>query len=160
MNDHESETAFLKKCLLYDRSAEPQELLATIGELESNERCVRRAVGLMMFLVALALVGLGYAAILLTDYPTTPSLFIAPLTVKIFAVLSVASLICLLVFAGLALLYRRELNHQREKGRRLIADFLECQLGKIDLPAVAEATKGKLGLDPLALPVPPATSAP
>ena len=129
MGDYHRETVFLKESLLYDRSTERDDLVARVTRLQRDERCVRRAVWLMTFLVAMALAGLCYSAIFLADYPLTVSRFLAPLTVKIFAALSVASLICLLAFVGLWMVYRRELDQQRQQCRRSITNLLESQLG-------------------------------
>src|SRR5688572_10835522 len=113
MTEHERETTFLRRCLLYeDDTAERRRLEAGMTVAQHDERCVRRAVRLMVFLVALAVTGLCCSAILFTEYPATLSQFITPLTVKIFAALSAAALVCLLAFAGLWLLYRSELDKQ------------------------------------------------
>jgi len=155
MSDHRRETAFLKNCLLYDSSDGRQELLSRIIELERNERCVKRAVRVMMVLVALALSGLGYSAILVTHYPTTPSIFIEPFIIKVFGALSVASMACLLAFVGLGMLYRRELNHGRHECRRLIAGLLQSQFGRVDATGASRVQEKKLMLKPVAFPTPP-----
>ena len=64
MGDYHRETVFLKESLLYDRSTERDDLVARVTCLQRDERCVRRAVWLMIFLVAMALAGLCYSAIL------------------------------------------------------------------------------------------------
>lgn len=135
MNEHQRETAFLRQCLLYHESTECRELEQGIAQILRDERCVRRAMGLMIGLLALALVGLGFVAVLLGD----PGQSVRVLLVKLIGTLGLASLISLVGFAGLGVVYRRELNGRREKCRRLAAALLESRLGKPcanPLPAV------------------------
>ncbi len=130
MSDHQRETAFLRQVILYDNTEERQNLEESITQLEGNERCVRRAVWLMVLLVALALAGLCYAAVFLTTYHQSMSQFATQLTSKIFCALGLGSLICLVSFLGLGVTYRTRLDQQREECRRLAAKLLESRLGK------------------------------
>jgi len=120
VSEHEKDTAFLRRCILYDDSVERHKLEESITQLQRNERSVRRAVGLMVLLVALALASLCYSAIFLT---TSPSLII-----KVFSALGVGSLICMLAFGGLGLSYRKELDQRREECRRVALKLLEARL--------------------------------
>jgi uncharacterized integral membrane protein len=145
MSEHERETTFLRRCLLYeDDTAERRQLEAGMTVAQHDVRCVRRAVRLMIFLVALASSGLCYSAILFTDFPATVTQFMMPLTVKIFAALSVTALICLLAFAGLWMLYRSELNKRREQCRRSITNLLESRL---DTPGAVRTGKEKIAVN-------------
>lgn len=130
MSEHQKETAFLLRCLGCDDSAEHQSLDSRITQLQRDERCAGRAVWLMAVLTALAVAGLGYAAILIEDLPWDTS----HLLVKIVSTLGLTSMICLVAFAGLRMVYRLKLNQRREEGRHLIARLLESRLG-IPLPA-------------------------
>lgn len=131
MSEHERETTFLRRCLLYENdTAERRQLEAAMTEAQHDVRCVRCAVRLMVFLIALAVTGLCSSAILFTEYPATLSQFITPLIVKIFAALSAAALICLLAFAALWMLYRSELDKRREQCRRSITNLLESQVDR------------------------------
>jgi hypothetical protein len=130
MSDYQLETTFLKNCLLYDSSADCDKLLARMAELQSNERSVKRAGWIMVFMAGLALASLGYHAVLVTEYPATLSQFVMPWTVRICIALSVTSMICLLVFGGLGTVYRKEHNGHRQECRRLIENFLEGRFGR------------------------------
>jgi len=77
----------------------------------------------------MALVTLAYHAVLLTEYRATLSQFIMPWTIRLCIALSVTSVICLLAFAGLGAIYRKEHNDHRQECRRLIENFLECRFG-------------------------------
>lgn len=138
MSEHQKQTAFLRECLLYHESVECRELEDGIAQILRDERCVRRAMALMALLMTLALLGLGYAAVLLEDSGQSMRLFF----VKLIGTLGLASLISLVGFAGLGAVYRKELNGRREKCRRLAAKLLESRLGKPwnnAMPGVDEA---------------------
>ena len=130
MSEHQRETAFLRQCLLYDDTAERHKLEEGITQAQRGECCVRRAVLLMVLLTALAAAGLCYAAVFLTDYPQNTSQFLTPFIIKIFCALGVGSLICMLAFAGLGVVYRKDLDQRREECRRLATKLLESRLGK------------------------------
>jgi hypothetical protein len=50
--------------------------------------------------------------------------------VNLVCALGVASLICLLVFVGLGMAYRKKLDQRREECRLLVTRLLESRLGK------------------------------
>jgi|SRR6266850_2294061 len=130
MSDHERETDFLRHCLLYDDSVERHQLEEAITRVQRDERCVWRAVWLMALLTGLAMAGVCYTAVFLADSPETMTRLITPLIVKVFCALGVGSLICMLAFAGLGLVYRKDLDRQRDECRRLATRLLESRLGK------------------------------
>ena len=137
MSEHQKQTAFLRQCLLYDDSGERQELEESITQLQRNERCVRRAVWLMALLVALAMAGLCYSAVVPADDPQTMSQFVTQFTSKVFCALGLGSLICLVAFTGLGVVHRNKLDQRLEECRRLAAKLLESRLGK---PRALEGT--------------------
>lgn len=139
MSEHDKDTAFLRQCIHYDDSVERQKLEENISQLQRNERCVRRAVGLMAVLIAVAMAGICYAAIFLVEYPQDLTHLTSPLIVRVFCALGVGSLICVLAFGGLGLIYRKELDQRREECRRLAAKLLEARLGKPRLMPLAAA---------------------
>ena len=109
MNDHHKQTEFLKRCLRYEESARHQELEQQITRIQRDESCVRNAVWLMAVLTALAIAGLGYPAILLANFP-----YSAPQTiVDLVCVLGVASLVSLVAFVILGMVYRKMLDKRR-----------------------------------------------
>jgi hypothetical protein len=134
-SEHEKETAFLRCCIRYDESALGRHLDERIAQVQRDEQCLRRASWLMALVGALAVAGLGYAAILLDDFPSRMSVFSGQFVIKILCTLGIGSLICLLAFTGLGLVYRRELNLRREECRRLVTLLLELHLGDPDAPA-------------------------
>ena len=125
MRDHHNQTEFLKHCLGYDESARCRELKHDITRIQRDERCVRRAVWLMAILTALAVAGLAYPAILLANFP-----YSAPQSIVNFiCALGVASLISLVAFVILSMVYRKKLDKRREECRLLVTRLLESRLG-------------------------------
>jgi formate hydrogenlyase subunit 3/multisubunit Na+/H+ antiporter MnhD subunit len=126
MSDHQRETAFLRRCILYEDTVERHHLEARLTQAERDERCVRGAVWLMSLLTALALAGLCYSALFLADFPQNKS----HLTLKVFGALGLGSIISLVAFAGFWGVHRTELDQRREECRRLAARLLESRLGQ------------------------------
>jgi formate hydrogenlyase subunit 3/multisubunit Na+/H+ antiporter MnhD subunit len=129
MNDHQKETAFLRQCIRYDDTEERHRLEERITQLQRDERCVRRAVWLMALLAALAMAGLGYAAVFMAEYPLNVSQLTTRFLIKALCALGAGSLICLCVFLGLGVALRKELDQRREDCRRLALKVLESRLG-------------------------------
>jgi len=131
MSDHQKETEFLRWCIRYDDSAERHKLEERITELQGNETCVRRAVWLMALLAALAMAGLCYSAVFLEEFPMNVPQFSGQFVIKTLCVLGIGSLICMLSFVGLGVVYRKELDQRREECRRLATKLLESRLGSL-----------------------------
>jgi hypothetical protein len=129
MKDYQRQTEFLRQCIRYNDTAEHRQLETRITELQRDETCVRRAVWLMALFAALAMAGLCYATILVTDNPPRFADISERFVLKALCVLGVGSMICLVVFLGLGLIYRKELDQRREACRRLAKEFLESRLG-------------------------------
>jgi hypothetical protein len=130
MSEHQRHTAFLRQCIGYDDTGERHKLEESITELQGNERCMRRAVWLMALLVGLAMAGLCYSAVFLTDYHENLSQFAAAMISKVLCALGLGSLICLVSFLGLGIANRKQLDQRREECRQLAAKVLESRLGK------------------------------
>jgi uncharacterized membrane protein YuzA (DUF378 family) len=130
MSEHQRETAFLRHCIRYDESPGRQELDERITRIQRDERCVRRAAWLMLLVAALAVAGLGYSAIFLTDYTQDLFGFMTQFITKVFCALGLASLICLLAFMGLEVVYRKQLDLRREECRQLVMKLMESRLGR------------------------------
>ena len=129
MSEHQKQTAFLRQCLLYDDTAERHKLEEKITQIQRDERCVRRAVWLMALLAAVAMAGLGYAAVFMADYPLNVSQLTTRFVIKALCVLGASSLFCLFGFLILGMIFRKELDQRREDCRRLALRVLESRLG-------------------------------
>jgi hypothetical protein len=126
MSDHEKHTAFLRQCILYDESTRRHELHERITRIQRDARCVRRAVWLMAILIALVVAGLSYEVILVDNFPNN----LPQLIINLVCALGIGSLISLLTFMGLGMVYRSKLDQQREECRQLVSRLLESRLGK------------------------------
>jgi hypothetical protein len=114
--------------LLYDESAGRQELEEEIAKIHRNERCVQRAEGLMAVLSMLAVAGLVYPSILLENFPYNAP----PLIMHLIYALGAGTLISLLAFAGLGMVYRKKLDRREEACRQAAARLLEAHPGQPD----------------------------
>jgi len=130
MSEHQKQTAFLKQCHVYHDTAASRKLAESLAQLERDERTLRRAVWLVARLAVLAVVGIGYAALLMDNYPDGTSGSVAHFIVKGCFGLGLGSLICLLSFLGLGMVYRMNLDQRREECRELVARLLESRLGQ------------------------------
>ena len=126
MSEHQKHTEFLRHCLRYGDSTEHQALDKIITQIQRDERCVQRALWLTAILTALAVAGLGYPAILVDNFPDDAPQSI----VNLACALGLASLLCLLVFTVLGMVYRRKLDQRREECRQLVPKLLASRLGK------------------------------
>jgi hypothetical protein len=126
LNEHQRETAFLRECIRHAESPEHQSLEKEIVQIQRDERCIQRAAWLMATLTMLAVAGVGYPAILVKSFPYN----IPRLIIDIICALGLASMICLIVFVGLGMAYRKKLNHQREQCRQLITRLFASRLGQ------------------------------
>lgn len=137
MSEHQKQTAFPRQCLLYDDTAERHKLEERITQLQHDEICVRHAVWLMALFAALAMAGLCYAAVFMADYPMNLSQPTGRLIIKVLCALGLGSLICLLVFLGLGVVYRKELDQRREEWRQLATKLLGVSPGQVPQHALA-----------------------
>jgi hypothetical protein len=146
-SENHRETAFLRHLILYDDTAEGHKLDERITQIQRNEHAVRRAVWVMALLSAVAVIGLGYAAVLLEDFPQNKS----QLVIKMFSALGLGSLISLLAFVGLWIIYRAELKRRREECRRMVTKLLQSRLGKPHTMPVPWVVSGQEGASELTI---------
>ncbi len=135
MSEHQRQTAFLRHCLRYDDSAEHEALDKKITKLQREDRCVRQAVWLMAVLTALAVAGLGYAAVLVENFKTLR-------IVQIISALGLASLISLVFFVGLRILYRMKLDRRREEYRQFVSKIMKSRPGTPGITPVQDSRVG------------------
>jgi len=116
----------------YDDTDERRKLEKRIAQVQRDGRCVRRAASVAALCTMLAMAGLAYGAVLDGNFPYNESQFV----IRVLSELGLASLICLVAFAGLLTAYRKKLNRLREECRRLITRLVESHLGQPHLAAV------------------------
>ena len=126
MSEHQKHTEFLRECIRYDESTRRHELVEEIARIQRDARCVGRAVWFMAILSALAVAALGYGTVLVDHFPYNAPQYI----VNFVCALVLGSLISLVAFVGLGMVYRWKLDQRREECRQLVARLLESRLGK------------------------------
>lgn len=130
MSNHQRETDFLRQCIRYDDTEERHRLEERVTQLQRDERIVRRAVWVMTLLAALAMAGLGYAAVFQQDYPLNVTQFTGRFVIKWLCALGAGSVVSLFVFLGLGAYYRKKLDARREDCRKLALKVFESRLGQ------------------------------
>ena len=132
MSEHETETAFLRHIILYDDSAERLKLEKSIAQVRRDTHCVQRVASVTALFPLLAIAGLAYGALLQENFPYNGS----ELFLRVLCVLGLASLICLVSFAGLLTFYLKKLRRLRKEARQLVIRHLESRLGKPQVPTL------------------------
>jgi hypothetical protein len=132
MSEHETETAFLRHIILYDDSDKRLKLEENIAQVQQHVRCVQRVASVTAPFPLLAIAGIAYGAILHDNFPFNG----AELVFTVLCVLGLASLICLVGFAGLLMVYFKKLHQLRKEARQLAIRLLESRLGKPQIPTL------------------------
>jgi len=143
MSEHQKDTAFLTQLISYDETDERRNLAEHIARLQRDERCVRRAIWLMLLVTALALAGIGYGAVFRL-HPMNLEQFATQSGIKMLSALALGSLICVITFLGLGASYRSELAKRRDECRRLAAKFLEARFGAPQADSIPERTQRRI----------------
>jgi hypothetical protein len=125
MSEDQRETAFLRRLILYDGSDERRKLDQSIAQIKRDQRCVQRMAWMIALLLVLTLTGLAYGAIWDNNFPYN----LSEVVFRVLCEVLLASLICLVGFAGFFMVHRSKLNRLREDCRRLVERFLESRLG-------------------------------
>jgi hypothetical protein len=138
MSEHQKDTEFLRRIIVYGDTEEHHELEKRIAQVQRDERCVQRvALGALLFALA-AMVGLAYTAILEENFPYNESQFLVTILYAVF----LASLISVVTFSILLMVYRKRLNQLREECRHLVTKLVEFHVstGKSEKPARTPST--------------------
>jgi hypothetical protein len=133
-SERQKETIFLRRCIRYEESAASRQLEERIAHAQRNEFCLHRARWSVAFLTALAVACLGYEAVFQDSFPLRMPVFNSQLVTTVVRTLGLGSLISLLAFTFLGLVFHHELNKRREEGRRFVTSLLEVRLGHTRLP--------------------------
>jgi hypothetical protein len=126
MSEHQKETAFLRHIIRHGDSDECRNLENRITQIQNDQRCVQRVASVTALFPLLAIAAVGYEAILQENFPHDGS----ELAFRLICVLGLASLICLMAFAGLLMGYRLRLNRVREECRQSVIRLLESHLSQ------------------------------
>jgi uncharacterized membrane protein len=130
MSENQKQTEFLKACLHFDDSSKSHKLAETITRIQKDERGAQYGLKVTGNVAVVAVVGLAYSAIFLDYYPEDFLGFTSHLIAQIFCVMGLVSILCLLIFAYIASVHRKELNRRHMECREAITTFLESHFGK------------------------------
>lgn len=132
MNEHQTETAFLRHIILYDDSDERRKLEKRIAQVQQDVRCVQRVASVTALFPLLAIAGIAYGVLLQENFPYSGSEYV----LWFLCVLGLASLVCLVGFAGLLTVYLKKLRRLRKEARQLVIRLLESHLGTPEIPTL------------------------
>lgn len=127
MSEHHEHTEFLKHCLRYDDSPERHAITEKLTRLQSELRSVKRASGLMGFLIMLAVTSFAYLGGLVPVFPYNMQRFVMNMLLGLFA----GSSVCLFAFVVLGIFLFRKLHRQREAGRQLLIRLFAARLAVV-----------------------------
>jgi hypothetical protein len=126
MSTYQTETIFLRHAILYGDGDECLKLEKSLAEVQSDQRCVKRMAWLTAPFLLAGMAGATFAAILQENFPHIT----AGIAFRLLCGLGLASLICLVGFAVLSIIYRLRLNRLRNECLHLLVKVLESHLGK------------------------------
>lgn len=126
MTEHERETAFLRRAILFDDSGRRRKIVEGIAQIQRDVHCVQRAVALMTLAGAVVAAGFFYGAVLEENFPHGMS----PIAITVLCVTGLTSAISLTGLSGLWIIYRWRLNRLREQCRQLVTNLLESRQQK------------------------------
>ncbi len=127
MTEHERNTDFLRRMILFAHPGAHRKLEADIAQVRRKQHCVQRAVQLVILLGLIGVTAFGYGAVLEGNLHYGQSRFITTFVCG----LGLASPVCLATFLVLLVNYRRELNRLSEECRQLITKVMEHRLGRL-----------------------------
>ena len=139
---HKKTGAFLKALIINLSSEECLQLYDMLDKAEREEKCIRRAVFLMVVLLMISVAGLGYCALLVPEVFRNPT---HPL-MRSLSVLGLGSLISQVVFLGYLLSHRTGLARLHKECQRRVLALARAQLKAtaapnpaVDVPAQSPA---------------------
>jgi formate hydrogenlyase subunit 3/multisubunit Na+/H+ antiporter MnhD subunit len=119
MSERQQQSLFFRQLMQSQSSEQCRDLAARIGHAEREERIIRLAIGWAFFIALLSSAGLGYSAVFVRDFFDNAR----PVSVHVFAVILMASLIFLLGLFVFWLSFRRACNGLYHECRSLIVNL-------------------------------------
>jgi len=116
MSEHQKQTAFFKAMVQAEDSVDHQELKERILKAERDERCVRRAIAKIVFLMAISLIGCLYTLVMVPEviYETNHSLR------KVFQILALGTIMSLTTYVCFWVYFRAVLFQVHSDCRRFL----------------------------------------
>src|SRR4051812_609658 len=127
LTDYNKETAFLTEILFYDQSCESKHMDERIARVHREHACVRNAACTAAAFALLTLI------VSRTDFVQSGS----KLPLWALSIVGLASIICLVTFLCILIVYRVRLAKLRDECRGLVKKLLEARLLRLDQPAAS-----------------------
>jgi hypothetical protein len=138
----ETENASVQSSVRTEHMLAHPALEERLSELQRNARSVWRAVRVMVFLIAFAIVGLGYSTVFIPYWPQNMQQFLMFAPFKAHCALGLAALGCAGYFSVLGLRYSRELTCLRLQCQPVVSEIAEPAQGRIiPFPGTAEESE-------------------
>ena len=126
MNEQQRETELRVPAIDFSDIDECRRLESRIAKVQRDERCVQRASSFVAVFAGLITAFLGYEAIFEQDFLIGQY----PFAIRLLYELGLASLISLVAFAGLWMIYRMRLNRLRKECGLLVTKLTESPVAK------------------------------
>lgn len=123
MSEYKKQSAFLKKLMLIEDSAENRALLDRLCQVERSEKCLQYACRLVGLIALLGLAGFGYAAVLLPQFFDNSTHFV----IRLCSAVGLGSCLCFAIFLALWYSYRRIANRIHSESRLVILRALSAR---------------------------------
>lgn len=123
MSEYKRQSAFLKKLVMIEDTADNRALCERLCHVERSERCLQCACRLVGLIALLGLTGLGYAAVLLPQFFDNSTHFI----IRLCSAVGLGSCLCFAVFLALWYSYRRIANRIHSECRLVILKTLSAR---------------------------------
>lgn len=123
MSEYKKQSAFLKKLMLIEDTAENRALLERLCQVECSEKCLQYACRLVGSIALLGLAGFGYAAVLLPQFFDNST----HLIIRLCSAVGLGSCLCFAIFLALWYSYRRIANRIHSEIRLVILKTLSAR---------------------------------
>ncbi len=124
MSERQRQIEFLKSLIGFGDTEHFRKLEERLHHAQQMEESIRRKIGALVVLALISLAGLGYTAMFVPEAFE----FSIPMLAKVFSVLGLASLICLVFFVAHWLWYRVLLNGVLSECRKLVQRFFRAKM--------------------------------
>jgi hypothetical protein len=124
MSERQRQIEFLKSLVGFGDTAIYRQVEQKLHQAQQNENSVRRKIAALVVLALISCAGLSYTAMFV---PATFE-FTIPTLAKLFSVLGLGSLICLLIYVAYWLWYRLLLNSVQAECRKLIQRLFQNRM--------------------------------
>ncbi len=131
MTERQKQTEFLKSLMRFGNTQFFGDFPDRLAKAQKAEGTVRRKMGSLVLLGCLSLAGFAYTAVFIPEAFQSSSW-----VVRVFSVVGLAVVICLITYMAYWLWYRKLVNGLEAEGRSLVHRILQA---KLEIPGVTSA---------------------